>query len=46
MPVKANQTPNAAAAFTPSVYVAANGTVGVTYYDFRNNTSAAGALTD
>jgi hypothetical protein len=26
--------------------VAADGTVGVSYYDFRNNTPAAGALTD
>lgn len=45
-PVKINQTTNNAAAFTPSVYVAANGSVGVTYYDFRNNTSAAGVPTD
>jgi hypothetical protein len=45
-PVKVNQTTNNAAAFTPSVYVAANGTVGVTYYDFRNNTAAAGVPTD
>jgi hypothetical protein len=33
-------------AFTPSVAVAADGTIGVTYYDFRNNTSAAGLTTD
>jgi hypothetical protein len=33
-------------AFTPSLAVAADGTVGVTYYDFRNNTSAAGLTTD
>jgi hypothetical protein len=45
-PVKVNQTTNNAAAFTPAVYVAANGTVGVTSYDFRNNTAAAGAPTD
>jgi hypothetical protein len=45
-PVKVNLTPNGAAAFTPSVDVAADGTVAVTYYDFRNNTPAAGALTD
>jgi hypothetical protein len=45
-PVKVNQTTNNAAAFTPSVYVAANGTVGVTSYDFRNNTPAAGVPTD
>lgn len=45
-PVKINQTTNNAAAFTPSVEVAADGTVGVTYYDFRNNTPATGAPTD
>jgi hypothetical protein len=45
-PLKVNQTTNNAAAFTPAVYVAANGTVGVTSYDFRNNTTAAGAPTD
>lgn len=45
-PVKINQTTNNAAAFTTSVEVAADGTVGVTYYDFRNNTPAAGVPTD
>ncbi len=45
-PVKVNQTTNNAAAFTPSVEVAADGTVGVTYYDFRNNTPASSAPTD
>ncbi len=45
-PIKVNQTPNAAAAFTPSVRVAADGTVAATYYDFRNNTAAAGVPTD
>ena len=34
---KVNQTPNGAAAFTASAHVLADGTVGVTYYDFRNN---------
>jgi hypothetical protein len=34
------------AAFTPSVHVRANGDVGVTYYDLRNNTAAASLLTD
>jgi hypothetical protein len=33
-------------AFVPSIAVAANGTVAVTYYDFRNNTPAAGVPTD
>jgi hypothetical protein len=37
-PIKVNRTPVNVAAFTPSVDVSANGTVAVTYYDFRNNT--------
>ncbi|HKB19924.1 MAG TPA: sialidase family protein [Gaiellaceae bacterium] len=50
-PIKINQTPTSAPigdqqAFTPTVKVAANGTVGVTYYDFRNNTGAPGLTTD
>ena len=50
-PVEINQTPTSVPigdqqAFTPSVKVAANGTVGVTYYDFRNNTPSAGLTTD
>ncbi len=44
--IKINQTTNNAAAFTASVEVAADGTLGVTYYDFRNNTPAAGVPTD
>ena len=41
-PTKANQTPADldpanAQAFTPSVHVAADGTLAVSYYDFRNN---------
>jgi len=48
---KVNQTPTGIPvgnqqAFTPSVDVAADGTVAVTYYDFRNNTSATPLLTD
>jgi hypothetical protein len=46
MPIKVNQTPLPVAAFTPSVEVASDGTVGVSYYDFRFNTPAPGALTD
>ncbi len=36
-PVRISQVPGVAS-FTPTVKVAPNGTVGVTYYDFRNNT--------
>jgi hypothetical protein len=36
----------AAAAFVPSLAVASDGTVGVTYYDFRDNTPAPGLPTD
>src|ERR687888_449131 len=43
--IQINQVP-ATQAFTPNVYVAADGTVGVTYYDFRNNTPAPGLPTD
>jgi hypothetical protein len=43
--IQINQVP-ATQAFTPSVAVAADGTVGVTYYDFRNNTSLPGLPTD
>jgi hypothetical protein len=50
-PIKVNKTPSTISllkrqAFTPSVEVAANGTVAVTYYDFRKNTSASGVPTD
>ncbi|MBA2560924.1 MAG: exo-alpha-sialidase [Propionibacteriales bacterium] len=45
-PVRVNQTPAAAAAFNPAVEVSSDGTVGVTYYDFRANTSAAGLPTE
>jgi Neuraminidase (sialidase) len=44
-PAKVNRTPNGAAAFTASAHVLANGTVGVTYYDFRNN-NGSGLNTD
>ena len=37
-PVQVNSAPTAQA-FTPSVHVRANGTIGITYYDFRSNTS-------
>lgn len=31
-------------AFTPAIRVATDGTIGVTYYDFRNNTSDPSTL--
>jgi hypothetical protein len=50
-PIQANQTPTNVPsadqqAWNPTVAVAADGTVAVTYYDFRNNTGASGTLTD
>jgi hypothetical protein len=50
-PVRVNQTPSSASplnqqAFLPSVHFAPDGTLAVTYYDFRNNTSDPGAPTD
>jgi hypothetical protein len=44
-PVKVNQTPVPAAAFNAAVDVSSDGTVGVLYYDFRENTPAAGLPT-
>jgi hypothetical protein len=50
-PIQVNQTPNTVPAtdrqaWNPTVAVAADGTVAVTYYDFRNNTPAPGCATD
>jgi hypothetical protein len=50
-PVKVNKTPTNIPignqqAFTASVDVSANGTVSVTYYDFRSNTGASSLLTE
>jgi hypothetical protein len=50
-PIQINQTPDNIPvgnrqAFIPSVAVAADGTVAVTYYDFRNNTTDPGVPTD
>ncbi len=50
-PVRVNQTPADAnplnqQAFVPVVHVAADGTIAVTYYDFRNNDANPGAPTD
>jgi hypothetical protein len=43
-PIKVNASPAGVAAFTPAVDVASDGTVAVTYYDFRNNTPDPGTL--
>jgi hypothetical protein len=50
-PIKVSQTPPSAdvaneQAWVPAVHVAADGTIAVTYYDFRFNTSAPGVPTD
>jgi hypothetical protein len=49
-PIKVNQTPVLGnlndQAFLPSVHVLPNGTVGVSYYDFRNNAAGGGTDTD
>jgi len=50
-PIKVNQTPrntNPAdeQAFVPNIRVASDGSVAVTYYDFRNNDSGPGVPTD
>jgi hypothetical protein len=43
-PIRINRSPAGVRAFTPAVSVNANGTVGVTYYDFRNNSALGGAV--
>jgi hypothetical protein len=50
-PIKVNQTPRNAnvandQAFVPGVHVRSDGTVAVTYYDFRNNDTSPGVPTD
>ena len=50
-PIRINQTPlnipsGNRQAFLPAVAVAADGTIGVSYYDFRFNGSGPGSLTD
>jgi hypothetical protein len=44
--VKVNRSPTGVQAINPSVDVASDGTVAVTYYDFRNNTPDPGVPTD
>jgi hypothetical protein len=51
MPIRVDQTPRSTTAadqqaFVAGVHVTPNGTVAVTYYDFRNNTAAPGVPTD
>src|SRR5256885_8430772 len=51
IPIKVNQTPRSSTAanqqaFVAGVHVTPNGTVAVTYYDFRNNDPNAGVPTD
>src|SRR5438067_1346690 len=43
-PIKVNASPSGVAALTPSVDVSSDGTVAVTYYDFRNNTPSTSTL--
>jgi hypothetical protein len=43
-PIKVNQTPVPVLAFTPAVDVLPGGTVGVTYYDIRNDPGSASSL--
>ena len=45
-PIQLDQGSGTSQSFTPAVAVADNGAVGVTFYDFRNNTAAAGLPTD
>jgi hypothetical protein len=45
-PTKIDGAPTGVDAFTPSVAVSSDGTVGVAYYDFRNNTPDPGLPTD
>jgi hypothetical protein len=50
-PIKVSQTPPSAdpgneQAWVPAVHASANGTIAVTYYDFRFNTPASGVPTD
>jgi hypothetical protein len=45
-PSPVDKTPPGKAAFLPAVHVAANGVVGVTYYDLRSNDANPGLPTD
>jgi hypothetical protein len=45
-PIRVDQSPGNTPAFTPQVHVAADGTVGLSYYDLQNATAAQPGLTD
>ncbi len=45
-PIRVDQSPGDTPAFTPQVHVAADGTVGVSYYDLESATAAQPGLTD
>src|SRR5260370_478943 len=45
-PIRIDQTPGSAPAFTPQLSLASDGTVGVTYYNLQNATAAKPGLTD
>jgi hypothetical protein len=45
-PIRVDQSPGDTPAFTPQVHAAADGTVGISYYDLENATTAQPGLTD
>ena len=45
-PIRIDQSPGNVPAFTPAINVSSDGTVGVSYYDFENATTASPGLTD
>jgi hypothetical protein len=45
-PIRIDQSPGDAPAFTPQVHVNVDGTIGVTYYDLENATASKPGLTD
>jgi hypothetical protein len=45
-PIRVDQSPGDVPAFTPQIHVAADGTVGVVYYDLESSTALSPGLTD
>jgi hypothetical protein len=45
-PIRVDQSPGGVPAFVPQIHVAANGTVGLTYYDLEHATAAQPGLAD